>query len=186
MRVAHIDERGVGKVVGADFGEPSLCPGPAIGGPGAVGFVRAAQHQHIDHPPPSHFARRGWITRGGPHARMGLLPGPRPDVDVPMRKMLALPAKRTFLVGQGFGNEINGFPKAFNIDDRVGIVRRHLAASRLDEADFQSPSGNDICRGILFRNPHRLLPQRYQGSQAQDAGFAGLAGQDTQKQWVGS
>ncbi len=116
---------------------------------------------------------------------MRLLPRARPDIDVPMRKMLALPAKRPLLMGQRFGNEIDRFPKALNIAHRVGVVRRHLTAPRLDKADLQAPPRNDIRRGVFLRNPHRLLPQGNQCPQAQNASFASLAGQNTKEHGIG-
>ncbi len=164
MGVAHVDECGIGKVVSADFGEPGLSPSLAIRSPSAVGFVRPTQHQHIDHAPPTHFTRGGRIASGGPHARMRLLPRARPNVDVPVGKMLALPTKRSLLVGESFGDQVNRFPKAFNVDNRVGVVGRHLAAARLDKTDLQPPSGNDIRGRVLLRDPHRFLPQRHQGA----------------------
>src|SRR4030095_16098700 len=94
---AYIDEGRIREMVSADRGEPGLRPRLAIRGPGTPRLRFTAQDQDVDHAPPANLARRRWITGRGPHARMRLLPRARPDVDVPMRVVLPLPAKRPLL-----------------------------------------------------------------------------------------
>ena len=185
MGVADIDEGRVREVVGGDLGEPRLRPRRAIRGPGALRPLRAAQDQHVDHAAPADLARRLRIARRRPQPRMRLLPRSRPDVDVPVRVVLALPAERPRLMRQRLPDEIDRLPVAFDVVDRVRVARRHLGTARLDEADLQAPAGDDVRRGVLFRHPHRIVPQRDQRPHAQDADVPRLAGQDAEDQRVG-
>src|SRR5262249_8560063 len=99
VRVADIDEGRIREVVGADCGQADLLPRLAIRGPGTPRLRFTAQHQDVDHAPPADLARRRRVAGRRPQARMRLLPRARPDVDVPMRVVLPLPAKRPLLIG---------------------------------------------------------------------------------------
>ena len=116
---------------------------------------------------------------------MRLLPGPRPDVHVPVGEVLALPAERAVLMGQGLEDEIDRFPEALDVAQGVGVARRHLGAARLDEADVQPSARHHVGRGVLLGHPHRVLADRDQGAQAQDPHPARLPGQHAQDQRAG-
>ena len=80
------------------------------------------------------------IAGGRPHPRVRLLPRPRPDVHVAMREVLAFPAERSVVVAERLLDQIDGFPVALDVVHGVRVVRRHLGAARLHEADLEPPA----------------------------------------------
>ena len=119
-----------------------------------------------------------------PHPRMRLLPGARPDVDVAMGEVLALPGERPVMAAQRLVDQVDRLPVALDIVDRIGIGRRHLGAARLDEAELEPAAGDDVGGGILLGDAHRLAAQRDQRAEAQDACLACLPREDADQHRV--
>src|SRR5215471_992930 len=139
-----------------------------------------AQDEGIHHATPAELGGGLRIAGCRPHRRVRPLIDGWPDVDVTVSEMLALPAERAGMRGQGLGYQVDGFPEALDIADRVGVTRHHLAVARFDEADLEAAAGNDVRSRIFLGDPHRIGANRDQGPKAQDANLLGLPGEDAE------
>src|SRR5262249_29673644 len=133
----------------------------------------AAQYEGVDHATPTQFGGGLGVAGRRPHRRMRALINRRPDVDVAMTVVPALPAERTVMRGQSHLNEIDRLPETLDIADRVGVARHHLAVARFDKADLE-PAARDHVRGRIFLgHAHRVGADRYQGTEREDADLFG-------------
>ena len=160
--VADIDKGGIAEPVGRGFRKTGLGARLAIGAPGPPGHVDPAHDHDVDHAAAAEFG--GVIGVGGrrPHRRMRLLVGPRPDVDVAVGEMLALPAERAVVMGQGLVDQVDRLPEALADADRVGVARGHLGAARFDKADFEPAARDDVGGRVFLGGAHRVLAHRDQ------------------------
>src|SRR5262249_57773829 len=117
---------------------------------------------------------------------MRLLPGARPAVHVTVRGVLALPAEGPVLVAQGLLDEVDSLPVALDVVHRVGVVGRHLGATRLHEADLETPARDDVGGGVFLGDANRIFPERDQRAETQDADLSRLARQYAYQQRVGA
>ena len=117
---------------------------------------------------------------------MRLLPGPRPDVHVAVREVLALPAERPLAMGQRLDDQVDRLPEPVDDADGVGVAGGHLGAARLDEADLEPPAADDVGHRVLLGHPHRILADGDQSAEAQDADVPGLAREDAEDERAGA
>ena len=97
-----------------------------------------------------------------------------------MGVVLALPAERPVMRGQGLLNEIDRLPEAGDIADRVGVARHHLAVAGFDEADLEPAAGDDVGRCVFLGDAHRIGTNRDQGPEAQNTDLVRLPGKDAE------
>jgi hypothetical protein len=115
-----------------------------------------------------------------------LLIGWRPDIDVAVGEMLALPAERPVTRGKRLLDQVDRFPITLLVAHRVGVGRGHLGAARFDKADFEPAARNNVCRGVFLRHAHWVLAQRHKRPEREDAGLSGLPRQDADEHRVGA
>src|SRR6516225_5808398 len=184
--LADVAQSSVGETVAARRRQPSLAAGIAIGVEGPPAGLGAAQYERVDHAAPAELGRGLGISGRRPHWRMGTLVDRRPDVDVTVSEMLALPAERPVMRGQGLLDQVYRLPEAFDISHRVGIARNHLAVAGFDKADLE-PAARDHIRGRVFLgDAHRVGADSDQGPEREDADFLGLPGEDAQNHRAGT
>jgi len=142
-----------------------------------------AQHECMHHAAAADLYGSVRVAGRGPHPQP-VLPGARPDIDVAMGEVLALPGKRPVPVGKRLADEVNGLPVALDVVDGVGIGRRHLSPARFHETELETAAGDHVRGGILFGDAHRLAAQRDKRSEAQDARLARLSREDADEHRV--
>ena len=178
--VADIAQSGIGETVGAGRRQPGLAARIAIGVEGALAGLGAAQHERVDHAAPAELGRGLGIAGRRPHRRVRPLVDRRPDVDVAVGEVLALPAERPVMRGQRLLDQVDRLPEALDIADRVGVARHHLAVARFDKADLEPAARDDVGRRVFLGDPHRIGADRDQGPERQDADLLGLPGEDAE------
>ena len=104
----------------------------------------------------------------------------RPDVDMAVGEMLALPAEWPVMRGQRLLDQVDRFPEAVDITNRVGVARHHLAVARFDKADLKPAARDHIRRRVFLGHPHRIGADGDQGPERQDADLLGLPGEDAE------
>src|SRR5512135_2241327 len=81
--------------------------------------TRAKRRHHITIT--AELARSLRASRRAPYRRMRLLPRPRPDIHVPVMKVLTLPVERRVMAGQRFHDEIMRFPEPVRLKNRIHV-----------------------------------------------------------------
>src|SRR5262249_23628557 len=127
--VADVDHGRVGEHLARGRRQARLTPRLLIGFPRVPGSLWAAQHQGVDDAAAPTLGRRPRIAGRRPEPRHRLLVRARPNVDVPMREVFALPAEWTFAMSQRLGDEIDALPHAILILHGIAVVGGHLAAA---------------------------------------------------------
>src|SRR6202007_118293 len=112
--LADIAEGGVGETVGAGRGQTGLAASISIGVESTLAGLGAAQYERVDHAAPAELGRGLGITGRRPHRRMRALIDRRPDVDVAVGEMLALPAEGPLVRGQGLLDQVDRLPETFD------------------------------------------------------------------------
>src|SRR5262245_15749857 len=97
--IADVDHRRVGEHVSRGWRQACLAPRQLVGIPSLLGTLRAAQYECVDDAAPPALGCRTRIARRCPQLGHRLLIGPRPDVHMTMREVLALPTERTLTMG---------------------------------------------------------------------------------------
>src|SRR5205823_8134904 len=107
----------IGEPIGAGRRQTGVASRRAIGVEGALAGLRAAEYERVDNAAPAQLRRGFRIAGRGPHRRVRPLVDGRPDIDVAMRVVLALPAERPVMRGQGLLNEVDRLPETV---DKIG------------------------------------------------------------------
>src|SRR5262249_47826240 len=145
-----------------------------VGVPGFFGALGPAQHQRVDDAAPAALGRRTRIAGRRPQRGHRLLIGARPDVDVTMSKMLALPTERAVTMDERLADEIDALPQPLFVLHGIGVVRGHLAAAGLYQPDLEAAARYDVDHRVFLGDPDRVLAQGNQRAEAQNARLASL------------
>src|SRR5438067_3892090 len=93
---------------------------------------------------------------GDPHRRMRLLVDARPDVDVAVLEMLALPVERPVDRGHRLEDEIMRLPEARHLPDRRALRERHLVGHAAHESHLQAAARDDVDHRQLLGDAYRV------------------------------
>ena len=93
---------------------------------------------------------------GHPYRRRRLLDRPRPDVDVSVVEVLALPVEWPVGGGQRLQDEIMRLPVAPHQPRGVRVGRRDLVRRALHQPHLQPPARQHVQPGHLLGHPHRI------------------------------
>ena len=108
---------------------------------------------------------------------MRLLIGARPDVDLPMMKEAAFPAKRSVVRGPRFQDQIVRLPEALAHPQRARVGRGNLVGHAAHEADLDSSARQIIDHRHLLGHAHGLAAVGDRIAEQQQSRAAGLARQ---------
>ena len=117
---------------------------------------------------------------------MRLLPWPRPQVDLTIMEVLALPVERTVVGGHRLDDEVVRLPEPIHHADRVGVRGRELVWHALDEAHVEAPARDHVDGGELLGGAYRVGPMADRIAQDQNARALALARHDRQADDRGS
>src|SRR5205814_398610 len=85
-----------------------------------------------------------------------LLVWSRPDIDLAMMEVAALPVERAVMRSPGFHDQVMSFPKALRHTHRARIYRGNLIRHAAHEAYFDPSAREIIYHRHLFGDTHRL------------------------------
>jgi len=125
--LADIAQSGISETVGPGRCQSGCAASISISVKGTLAGFGAAQDKRVDHAAPAELRRGLGIAGRRPHRWMWTLIDRRPDVDVAVGEVLALPAEGPVMRGQGLLDQVDRLPKSVDIADRVGVARHHLA-----------------------------------------------------------
>ena len=123
-------------------------------------------------------AQVGMIAGGSPELGPRLLVRAWPDVDVGVGEELALPTERAVMGGQGFLDQVDGFPLALADAHRVGVAGGHFCRAGFDEANIEPAARQHIDRRVFRGDADRVGADGDQRTEREDADLFGQAGDD--------
>src|SRR6266699_1389633 len=91
-----------------------------------------------------------------PHRRVRLLVDARPDVDVAVLKMLALPVERAVDRGHRLDDQVVRFPEAVHLPDRRAHRERHFIRHAAHQSHLQAPARDHVDHRELLGDAHRI------------------------------
>ena len=134
-----IDQRRIGEAVDRHIVAPTgLAPAPAIGLVDFGGALHACQEGRLHPSALAHAPRAARGRAADPDRRMGLLPGPRPDVDVAMVEEAPFMGEGTIVPRPGLDDEIHRLPLALVHAHGVAVGGRDLIGHAAHEAAFEA------------------------------------------------
>ena len=99
------------------------------------------------------------VAAGGrPDRRMRLLPHARPDVDLPVVEILALPVEQLVVRRHRLDDEIERLPEAVHDRDRVLVRGREFVRHALDEAHVEPAARQHVDGRKLLGAAQRIGP----------------------------
>src|SRR6266568_4534243 len=146
-----------------EVGEPvGRRRGPAEIGAGLAVVVEQFLRLEAGEEGPEHVAALGDLAdvlgaaACDPHRRVRLLVHARPDVDVAVLEMLALPVERAVDRGHRFNDEVVRLPEAVHLADRRAHRERHLVRHAAHQAHLQAPARDHVDHRELLGDAHRV------------------------------
>src|SRR5262245_57401023 len=112
--VSRVDQSGVGEPIERRRREPELRSAVAIGAEDRLGAVPSGQEARDHVALGAHVASAGGTERSDPDRWMGLLVRPRPDVDLAMMEVFALPVEGAVVTCPRLEDEIVRLPEALH------------------------------------------------------------------------
>ena len=107
-----------------------------------------------------------------------MLIGARPDVDLTVLEIAALPIERSVMGSHRLQDEVMSLPEARHQVGGIAVGRCHLEGSPLDEAHLDAAARDHVQHRIFLGDAHRVETIADRHAEAQQPRLLRLAGKD--------